>query len=220
MPNKKINLADHQKKSLNSHAPRTWQRMLSGRRLNIVNPSPMDIEISDIALGLSRNTRWNGQTSGDHAWSVAQHSDLVVETLKDIEPNATAADLMTAKLHDAAEYVTHDLITPFKAVIGDVFKEVEIRLEAAIYIHVGLPGAPDTKLKKLIKKADLIAAATEAVQLAGFTEKEIRSVLGIKEKPLKTKLIPLPSKEAEHAFLTDFYELEKALNAEKTNGKY
>lgn len=211
MPNKKIKLEEHQKNSLNDHAPRTWQRMLSGRRLNLITPSPLDIEITDIALGLSRNTRWNGQTSGDHAWSVAQHSDLVVEILQNIKPNATPTDLMTAKLHDAAEYVTHDLITPFKAVIGDVFKEVETRLEAAIYIHAGLPGIPSSSLKKLIKKADHIAAATEAVQLAGFSEKEVKSVLRIREKPLNKRIIPLPSKEAEANFLKGFYELEAKL---------
>lgn len=215
MPNKNIKLEEHQKNYLNDHAPRTWQRMLSGRRLNLITPSPLDIEITDIALGLSRNTRWNGQTTGNHAWSVAQHSDLVVEILKDIKPNASTADLMTAKLHDAAEYVTHDLITPFKAVIGDIFKEVETRLEAAIYIHVGLPGTPNPALKKLIKKADHIAAATEAVQLAGFNEKEVKSVLGISEKPLKITITPLPSKEAETNFLKGFYELELKLKEEK-----
>jgi 5'-deoxynucleotidase YfbR-like HD superfamily hydrolase len=216
MPDKENKLEANLKNSLNDHAPRTWQRMLSGRRLNLITPSPLDIEITDIALGLSRNTRWNGQTSGDHAWSVAQHSDLVVEIIKEIKPNATTSDLMTAKLHDAAEYVTHDLITPFKAVIGDVFKEVETRLEAAIYIHVGLPGKPTPSLKKLIKKADHIAAATEAVQLAGFSKHEVKSVLKINEKPLEKRIVPLPSKEAEEAFLKGFYELEVKLKDERS----
>ena len=204
----------HQK--LAAHAPRTWQRMLSGRRLNLLEPSPLDIEIEDIALGLARNTRWNGQTSGDHAWSVAQHSDFVVDIVKTLKPRVSARLLMAAKLHDGSEYVTHDLITPLKAVVGDVFKEVEARLTSAIFIRFGLPPEVSAEDKKIIKKADLIAAATEAVQLAGFTEAECKSLLGFKEKPLKdVTLIPVSAKKAEQQFLVGFRELEKALALEQ-----
>src|SRR5690349_3681983 len=145
---------------LAEHAPRTWQRMLSGRRLNLIEPSPLDIEIEDIALGLARNTRWNGQTKGPHGWSIAQHSDLVVEIVRRLKPRASATLLMAAKLHDASEYVTHDLITPLKAVVGDVFKEVEERLTRAIYLRFGLPAVLAPEDKALIKRADYIAAAT------------------------------------------------------------
>jgi uncharacterized protein len=190
--------------------------MLSGRRLNLIEPSPLDIEIEDIALGLARNTRWNGQTKGAHAWSVAQHSDLVVEIVRRLKPRATARLLMVAKLHDASEYVTHDLITPLKAVVGDVFKEVEARLTRAIFLRFGLPAVLAAPDKALIKRADHIAAATEAVQLAGFSEKECRSVLNFKEKPLKdVKLTPLPVAEAERKFLVGFAQLEQALKLEK-----
>lgn len=198
--------------TLAEHAPRTWQRMLSGRRLNLVEPSPLDIEIEDIALGLARNTRWNGQTRGAHGWSVAQHSDLTVEIMRRIKPRATASLLMATKLHDASEYVTHDLITPLKAVVGDVFKEVERRLTAAIYMRFGLKPTLSPEDKALIKKVDRIAAATEAVQLAGFTATECRTVLNFPEKPLKdVTLTPLPVVEAERAFLAGFRDLEKAL---------
>jgi len=197
---------------LADHAPRTWQRMLSGRRLNLVDPSPLDIEIEDIALGLARNTRWNGQTRGAHGWSVAQHSDLTVEIMRRLKPRAPASLLMATKLHDASEYVTHDLITPLKAVVGDVFKEVERRLTSAIYIRFGLKPALSADDKALIKKADIIAAATEAVQLAGFTAAECKNVLNFKEKPLKSlTLTPLPVAEAERRFLEGFRILEKAL---------
>jgi 5'-deoxynucleotidase YfbR-like HD superfamily hydrolase len=197
---------------LAEHAPRTWQRMLSGRRLNLIEPSPLDIEIEDIALGLSRNTRWNGQTHGPHGWSIAQHSDLVVDIVRRLKPRAPATLLMAAKLHDASEYVTHDLITPLKAVVGDVFKEVERGLTRAIHIRFGLPAVLPTAETTLIKKADRIAAATEAVQLAGFTEAECRSVLNFREKPLKdTKLTPLPVTEAERRFLAGFHALERAI---------
>lgn len=201
---------------LAEHAPRTWQRMLSGRRLNLIEPSPLDIEIEDIALGLSRNTRWNGQTRGPHGWSIAQHSDLVVEIVRRLKPRAPATLLMAAKLHDASEYVTHDLITPLKAVVGDVFKEVERGLMRAIHIRFGLPAVLSPADVTLIKKADRTAAATEAVQLAGFTDAECRSVLNFREKPLKDmKLTPLPVTEAERRFLTGFQALERAMTLQK-----
>ncbi len=197
---------------LRRHAPRTWQRMLSGRRLNLLDPSPMDVEIEDIALGLARNTRWNGQTVGEHAWSIAQHTDLVVRIMRTFRPKPPPWLLMAGQLHDASEYVTHDLITPLKAVVGDVFREVEAGLTAAIHIRFGLPPLLDPEHKKIIKKADLIAAATEAVQLAGFTVEELKPVLGIKARPLSTvTLVPLPSREAERLFLTGFHRLEQEM---------
>lgn len=186
--------------------------MLSGRRLNLIEPSPLDIEIEDIALGLARNTRWNGQTKGPHGWSIAQHSDLVVDIVRRLKPRAPASLLMAAKLHDASEYVTHDLITPLKAVVGDVFKEVEDRLTRAIYLRFGLAPVLAPEDKTLIKRADHIAAATEAVQLAGFTAAECKSVLNFKERPLKDiTLTPLPVADAERKFLEGFRTLEKAL---------
>lgn len=197
---------------LADHAPRTWQRMLSGRRLNLLDPSPMDIEIEDIALGLARNTRWNGQTQGVHAWSVAQHSDFVVDIVRRLQPKATPDILMAAKLHDASEYVTHDLITPLKAVVGDVFKEVENRLLQAIRLRFGLSAVMPASTEALVKNADKIAAATEAVQLAGFSNVEARTVLGFREKPLSdVKLVPVPAAEAEKAFLDGFRTLEAAM---------
>lgn len=200
--------------TLAKHAPRTWQRMLSGRRLNLLEPSPLDVEIEDIALGLARNSRWNGQTTGDHAWSIAQHSDLVVDILRGFDPVPPPWVLMAGKLHDASEYVTHDLITPLKAVVGDVFREVESRLTEAVHLRFGLPARLDPKVKKLIKKADLIAAATEAVQLAGFTEAELRPVLGIRAVPLRgVTLVPLPSREAQARFLEGFHDLEREMAA-------
>jgi 5'-deoxynucleotidase YfbR-like HD superfamily hydrolase len=201
---------------LAAHAPRTWQRMLSGRRLNLLDPSPLDIEIEDIALGLARNTRWNGQTIGDHGWSVAQHSDLVTDIVRRLEPRAGADVLMAAKLHDASEYVTHDLITPLKAVVGDVFQEVEARLLQAIRLRFGLPSQLREETARLVKRADKIAAATEAVQLAGFTVEEARSVLGFKEKPMDgVTLEPLPVAEAERRFLDGFRKLEDAMVLQK-----
>ena len=196
-------------KYLALHAPRTWQRMLSGRRLNLLDPSPLDIEIEDIALGLSRNTRWNGQTEGKYGWSVAQHSNLVVDIVKRLDKRASAEILIIAMLHDAAEYVTHDLITPLKSVVGDVFKEVEIRLTKAIHIRFSLPVVLNKKNALIIKRADRIAAATEAFQLAGFSINEIRSVLKLQERPLKDlELLPVSASKAKKDFLSSFKNLE------------
>ncbi|CCG08796.1 YfbR-like 5'-deoxynucleotidase [Pararhodospirillum photometricum] len=201
-----------QQRRLRAQAPRTWQRMLSGRRLNLIEPSPLDIEIEDIALGLSRNTRWNGQTLGDHGWSVAQHSLLVTEIVRDLHDRVDPRLLLTALLHDASEYVTHDLITPLKAAVGDVFRELEDRLMCAVYTRFGLPARPSPEVHALIKKADRLAAATEAVQLAGFTEAEVRTVLEIREPPLPSvSLTPLPVADARRLFLERFHTLEKAV---------
>jgi len=202
---------------LASHAPRTWQRMLSGRRLNLIEPSPLDIEITDIALGLARNTRWNGQTEGDHAWSVAQHSVVVVEVVRRLLAPRRDTELeLAALLHDASEYVTHDLITPLKAVVGNVFKEVEDRLMVAVHLRFGLPARLDVDRKALVKRADLIAGATEAVQLAGFEAREVKSVLGIKERPWSDlTLTPLPSRAAERLFLDTFAALSARLDLER-----
>lgn len=201
---------------LAAHAPRTWQRMLSGRRLNLIDPSPVDIEIEDIALGLARNTRWNGQTVGAHAWSVAQHSVFVADIMRNFRPRPPAWLLFAGLLHDASEYVTHDMITPLKAAVGDVFKEVELRLTRAVHIRFGLPADLKPDDKAVIKRADLIAGATEAVQLAGFRPDEVKDVLGIKLKPLtNVTLRPLPSQEAHDRFLDAFHHLSQAVQLER-----
>ena len=183
--------------------PRVWQRMLSGRRLDLLDPSPLDIEIEDIAHGLARVARWNGQTVGDHAFSVAQHS-LVVEDLaahfrRGLEPRW----LLAALLHDAAEYVIGDMISPFKAVIGDAYKAVEKRLLSAIHVRFGLPALTPAALNRLTKRADAIAAFLEATRLAGFSREEALKVFG-RPVPLprdvEALLAPWPAGEAESRY--------------------
>ena len=143
---------------MTAKTPRAWQRMLSGRRLDLLDPSPLDIEIEDIAHGLARVARWNGQTVGPTIFSVAQHSLLVEGITGHLQPDLTVASKLTALLHDAAEYVLGDLISPFKAVIGDSYKTVEARLTSAIYLRFGLPAEPSASLKRVVKRADRIAA--------------------------------------------------------------
>ncbi|GHC68976.1 hydrolase [Limoniibacter endophyticus] len=159
-------------------APRAWQRMLSGRRLNLLDPSPLDIEISDIAHGLARVARWNGQTRGEHAYSVAQHSLLVLEIFERLHPDASRNDRLAALLHDAPEYVIGDMISPFKSVMGGEYKQVEERLQQTIHLRFGIKPQISKTLKAAIKRADRISAYREAVELAGFAENEAAIIFG------------------------------------------
>src|SRR5687767_4634081 len=168
--------------------------MLSGRRLDLLDPSPLDIEIADIAHGLARVARWNGQTRGAHAFSVAQHSVLVERLVSDLNPRLAREARLMALLHDAPEYVIGDLISPFKAAIGLDYKAMENRLQAAIHLRFGLPAIVPAALKTLFKKADHLSAYHEATQLAGFEEREARRLFGAPPKTVITpRLLPLPT---------------------------
>ena len=158
----------------NSKTLRAWQRMLSGRRLDLLDPSPLDIEIEDIAHGLARLARWNGQTLGDHALSVAQHCLLVERITAVLDPALDDKWRLAALLHDGPEYVMGDLISPFKAAIGLDYKSLETRLLEAIHIRFGLPPKLPERPAKFIKRADKLAAFFEAIHLAGFEETEAR----------------------------------------------
>ncbi|MEX2691191.1 HD domain-containing protein [Rhizobium mongolense] len=183
--------------------------MLSGRRLDLLDPSPLDVELTDIAHGLARVARWNGQTCGNHAFSVAQHC-LVVEDIFRRFNDATPDDCMMALLHDAPEYVIGDMISPFKSVVGGGYKAVEKRLEAAVHLRFGLPPHPSRELKDKIKKADTIAAYFEATCLAGFTPVEARKFFGQPRGISKDMLLiePLPALEAQRLFCERFEAIE------------
>ena len=164
---------------------RAWQRMLSGRRLDLLDPTPMDIEIEDIAHGLAFVARWNGQTHGDFAYSVAEHSLLVEELFSRLNPGVAPKWRLAALLHDAPEYVIGDMISPVKASVGPGYEALDERLAAAIHIRFGLPAATPAPIKKQIKKADRISAWMEAVEIAGFTEAEANKFFG---KPDRTTI--------------------------------
>lgn len=191
-----------------TQSPRAWQRMLSGRRLDLLDPSPLDIEIEDIAHGLARVARWNGQTSGPAAFSVAQHSLLVEQIAGELQPGSSAADRMAVLLHDAAEYVIGDLITPFKTAVGDDYKILEKRLMTAIRLRFGLTGQEAAELTALIKKADRTAAFLEATQLAGFSLSEGRRLFGRHKRFENIALSAWPAEKAKRLFL----ERHKALS--------
>ncbi|MBS3849303.1 HD family hydrolase [Devosia sp. J2-20] len=189
---------------------RAWQRMLSGRRLDILDPSPMDVELPDIAHGLARVARWNGQTYGDYPFSVAQHSVLVLELFRASNPDATPIALLQALLHDAPEYVMGDIISPFKAAMGGNYKDVENRLLSAIFLRFSLPAAMTGAVAKLVKKADREAAFFEAVHLAGFEESEARKFFGAPGQPafdvdaFDRLIRPWPTGEAHDRFVAAF----------------
>jgi uncharacterized protein len=188
---------------------RAWQRMLSGRRLDLLDPSPLDIEIEDIAHGLARVARWNGQTKGDHAFSVAQHCVLVVQLFAHMTPDATGAEKLAALLHDAPEYVVGDMISPFKAALGVDYKSFENRLLAAIHMRFGLPPVIGQNLTDAIKSADRTSAFLEATQLAGFSMDEGRRFFG-QPKNLNgfdTALTPWPTQVAAARYVECFNHL-------------
>ena len=191
--------------SMNSNTkPRAWQRMLSGRRLDLLDPSPFDIEIEDIARGLARVARWNGQTSGDHAFSVAEHSVIVEELFFKLNPKATKAERLTALLHDSAEYVIGDMISPFKNALGLDYRAFENRLEEAIHIRFGLPAQIPTKLKKAIKLCDIYCAWLEATQIAGFSVEEANQFFKTPPPKIRLDINPKSVVEAEALFLDRF----------------
>jgi 5'-deoxynucleotidase YfbR-like HD superfamily hydrolase len=182
--------------------------MLSGRRLDLLDPSPLDIEIADIAHGLARVARWNGQTSGAHIFSVAQHTLLVEEVMRHEMPRVDASVRRAALLHDAPEYVIGDMISPFKAVLGGDYKTVEKRLLSAIHIRFGLPAVLVSEITRQIKAADRGAAYLEATRLAGFSEAEARRLFGrdpaLPEATERDYLTPWTAAKAEKQFLERF----------------
>jgi len=197
----------------NVGAARAWQRMLSGRRLDLLDPSPLDIEIEDIAHGLARVARWNGQTDGEHAFSVAQHSLLVESIVAELEPALDSRFQLASLIHDAPEYVVGDLISPFKAALSLDYKAFEAKLLAAIHVRFGLPVELPADITKLIKRADKVAAYYEATTLAGFSRDEARRFFG-QPRGLSAGLVntlsslrPLPATEAEARFLRRFKQL-------------
>jgi hypothetical protein len=192
-------------KRADTASARAWQRMLSGRRLDLLDPSALDVEIEDIAHGLARVARWNGQTKGAHIFSVAQHSLLVEAVARARVPRLDRSLRLAVLLHDAPEYVIGDMITPFKAVIGDTYKAVEKRLLTAIHLRFGLPPELPADVRRVIKAADAGAAFLEATQLAGFSIEEALHFFGARpalpEAVEREHLTPWPADTAQERFL-------------------
>jgi 5'-deoxynucleotidase YfbR-like HD superfamily hydrolase len=188
--------------------------MLSGRRLDLLDPSPLDIEIEDIAHGLARVARWNGQTTGEHGFSVAQHCLVVEEIVAHLQPAIEPRWRLAALLHDAPEYVIGDMISPFKAALGLNYRGFEGRLEGAIHIRFGLPPKTPPEIKALIKRADQACAYFEAVQLAGFTPAEALTFFGRPPRAFALTLEPQAPASAQAHFLHRFHVLSEAAGFE------
>jgi len=196
-----------------SEAPRAWQRMLSGRRLDLLEPSPLDVEIEDIAHGLARVARWNGQTHGAHAFSVAQHCVLVEQLVGKFHPDIDPRWRLAALLHDASEYVIGDMISPFKNALGLDYKAFEARLTEAVHVRFGLPAHLPDKIGLRIKRADKASAFFEATVLAGFEDREAAKFFG-RPRGLDAsaitslqKLTPQTAEQAGAAFMKRFSQL-------------
>jgi hypothetical protein len=190
--------------------PRAWQRMLSGRRLDLLEPSPFDIEIEDIAHGLARVARWNGQTIGNHGFSVAQHSVIVEEISAHVRPGLEPRWRLAALLHDAPEYVIGDMISPFKAALGLDYRNFEDRLETAIHIRFGLPAVIPAEIKALIKAADRACAFFEATQIAGFGVEESLDYFGEPPEGYTLKVEPEAASVAQARYLERYHLLAEA----------
>lgn len=189
--------------------PRAWQRMLSGRRLDLLDPAPLDIEIEDIARGLSFQARWNGQTIGEFPYSVAEHSILVEQIFATLYPKSEPRWRLAALLHDAPEFVIGDMISPVKAAVGPVYKELDDRLMAAVHLRFGLPASLPAEIKKQIKQADKISAWLEAVQIAGFNRPEADRLFGKPNADLveRVTITLRPPSETRESFLALHGEL-------------
>ena len=188
--------------------------MLSGRRLDLLNPSPFDIEIEDIAHGLARVGRWNGQTLGEHAFSVAQHSLVVEAVCAHLDGTLEPRWRLAALLHDAPEYVIGDMISPFKSALGLDYKSFETGLEQAIHIRFGLPPRVPAPVRSLIKRGDRVSAYFEAVQLAGFSAEEARALFGHPPADYPLEIEPLAPPAAQARYLERFHTLAEAAGYE------
>ncbi len=189
--------------------PRAWQRMLSGRQLDLFDPAPTDIEIDDIARGLAFVARWNGQTSGNHPYSVAEHSLLVERIFRAKHPGSDPRWKLAALLHDAAEYVIGDIISPVKHTLGGEYEILEARLADAIHLRFGLPAELPARIQRGIKSADHASAWLEATQLAGFDVKEANRLFRRpKDQSIAAiRIQPLAAEEAREAFVERFQSL-------------
>ncbi|RRH68144.1 HD domain-containing protein [Falsigemmobacter faecalis] len=196
--------------------PRAWQRMLSGRRLDLLDPTPLDIEVSDLARGLAFVARWNGQTEGDYAYSVAEHSLLVERLFTLMNPQESPRWRLAALLHDGPEYVIGDMISPVKAAIGPGYAELDARLTAAIHLRFGLPAVLPIEIKKRIKKADRLSAWAEAIGIAGFSRTEADTLFGRPDPALisLTEIKLRPPREVRRDFEDRCATLIRAVDAD------
>jgi uncharacterized protein len=199
-------------------AARAFVLLKSGRRLDLLNPDPQAWTDDDLAAGLSRTMRWGGASRWARPLSVAQHS-LTVLAIREAEGPLTAAGALRELLHDATEFMLGwDCIAPLKAQLGEPFGELEARLQAAINARYRLPPwAAEDYVKH--KRADRLAAASEAFHVVGWSRTDMVEALGIAIPPLLDDPLPpsgfarwepWPPEVAQHLFMARFRELAHA----------
>ena len=201
-------------------APRAWIRLPSGAALDLINPSPQAWTDEDLAKRLARTYRWGGESIWAWPLSVAQHSLLVLALRREwADAPLTNGEQRAELLHDAEEgFLGFDCISPLKRVLGQPFSDVANRLMHAVSLRYKLPDwEPETH--RIHKRADSIAAASEAVHCTGWSRDEVRDVLGIEfpvldVDPLQaiyggTAWEPWPSEVAAERFLDELDRLTR-----------
>lgn len=171
---------------MTNDSTRAWVRLPSGKRLDLLNPTLFDWEDEDLAIGLARTYRWGGHSAWPLPLSVAQHSLAVLALRREAEPTGLAARAeLRELLHDADEgLLGFDPLSVLKPFLGDGFHALAGRLQEVVFQRYGLTyWTPEEKIEH--KKADRIAAASEAVHVAGWTRDEVKNVLKIPFKPLE-----------------------------------
>jgi hypothetical protein len=165
-----------------------WVRQPSGRKLNLLSPDGAGWSDEDLAIGLSRTFRWGGHSIWPMPLSVAQHSIMVLAIAEQYATKPLSAhDALRELLHDAEEALIggFDPISPLKPFLGDEFKQMNDRLQAAIFSEYNL--IPWTDAERMWhKQADKVAAASEAINVAGWTRTETQNLLGIRQAPLNS----------------------------------
>lgn len=176
-----------------------------------MKPAAREVDIEDIARGLSRLPRWNGQTKGSLAFSVAQHSLLVRFLFAELDPKAEKCWQLAALLHDGPEYALGDLIAPFKKVVGETYHQVEQSLQQAIHRRFSLPKVLPSSVAARVEKADRWSASLEAQVLTSFPKETIAQLSPLSSRPFPgaahALLEPWPSHVAQGRFLQEFARL-------------
>lgn len=172
---------------MNHDNVRAWVRLPSGKRLDLLNPTPFDWDDEDLAIGLARTYRWGGHSAWPLPLSVAQHSLTVLALRRNAEPTGLAAHAeLRELLHDADEgLLGFDPLSVIKPFLGDGFHELAGRLQNVVFQRYGIQYWNPAE-KEAHKHADRVAAASEAVHVAGWSADEVKQVLKISFRPVKT----------------------------------
>lgn len=175
-------------------------KTLAGRLIEMLAPTPQDIDLADIARGLCTQVRFAGHINRYH-YSVAEHSVRVAARVRSL--GASVEMQRAALLHDAAEAYLGDLIGPLKHALRQIeerdrssFDFVEDLWLEAIGARFGVGLVP---LPREVKLADAWMLCIEDRDLRG-----IPLPAGVESGDRVHALVP---QLAEEAFLSACQEL-------------